>query len=155
MKKHLSSLALPVLSLLYIGRSPISPGTVASLVSLPIIYLFYLFLNPIFFILVLILVYFFSAHLITKYVNKPYDKSWIVMDEFIGMGITLLPLFYFHIFSLKYSIISFLVFRFFDIVKPSLIGKIDRLDTPSSVLLDDVLAGICSAALMYLITAIV
>lgn len=155
MPKNKILLSQLFLSLFFIGKSPISPGTIASALSIPLIYACYLFLNPIIFFLLTILIYLISVQLIKTTIEKPFDKSWIVIDEFIGMGITLLPLLYFHIFSLKYAIIGFIIFRFFDIVKPSLIRKVDNLETPSSVILDDVLAGICSLVFMYVITAII
>ena len=66
------------------------------------------------------------------------DSSKVVIDEFAGMMISLLfvPL------ELKYLLFAFVVFRFFDIVKPLGIRKSENLPSGWGVMADDVLSGI-------------
>lgn len=151
--KHFRQINFPliILSMFGIGKSPISPGTLGSIFSVPIIFLFYITNQPILFIILLLLTYFLSERFIFHYVKKPYDRQWIVIDEYLGMGITLLPLFILHSFSIWHSIIGLLLFRLFDIRKPFYIQSIDNLETASSVLLDDILAGIYSGVILYLL----
>ena len=52
-------------------------------------------------------------------------------DTFIGLG--------------KQTISSFLFFRLFDILKPSLIGWADKKNGALGVMLDDIFAGIAAA----------
>ncbi len=81
------------------------------------------------------------------------DKGEIVIDEVIGQSIALLPLLIFagnkppEIFI---CIVSLLFFRFFDIVKPYPINKIDKMNSVFGVIFDDILAGIFSALLLTL-----
>jgi phosphatidylglycerophosphatase A len=55
--------------------------------------------------------------------------------------------YYFSDFNLIaiHLIFSFLTFRFFDITKPSLIGRADSMKSGVGVILDDILAGIAAA----------
>ncbi|MDC0983051.1 phosphatidylglycerophosphatase A, partial [Amylibacter sp.] len=46
---------------------------------------------------------------------------------------------------------SFILFRFFDILKPWPINWADRISTPFGVMLDDILAGIFSAICLSII----
>jgi phosphatidylglycerophosphatase A len=67
-----------------------------------------------------------------------HDPSKVVIDETLGFWISILflPL------NVQTLIGGFILFRFFDIVKPLGIRKIDNLNSPYAVMLDDVLAGI-------------
>ena len=71
------------------------------------------------------------------------DPSGIVWDEFVGMWITLLWL-----PSLVWLIPAFLLFRFFDILKPWPVNVADeRLDGGMGIMLDDVIAGLYALGL--------
>ena len=75
------------------------------------------------------------------------DPSKVVMDEFVGYLITmvLVPI------SLKYMIIGFVLFRFFDILKPLGVRYIDlNIKGAWGVMLDDVLAGIYACLTLHL-----
>ncbi len=68
-----------------------------------------------------------------------HDPGKIVLDEVVGIWIVLL----FVPYTLINMILAFLLFRFFDIIKPLGIGIIDKKwHSPLSVFLDDILAGI-------------
>ncbi len=67
-----------------------------------------------------------------------HDPSKVVLDETIGQWIVYL----FVPFSWMNLVIGLILFRIFDIWKPLGIRKIDQLDHPASVMLDDVLAGV-------------
>lgn len=76
-----------------------------------------------------------------------HDSSKVVIDEVAGMMITLLwaPV------DLKYALIGFILFRFFDILKPLGIKSAERLPGGWGVMADDVLAGIYSFAILRLV----
>ena len=78
------------------------------------------------------------------------DQSFIVIDEVAGMMVALFPLMMVSEFSWELALIAFLLFRFFDILKPLGIRTIDRMNTPLSVMLDDVVAGVFAATLLSL-----
>ena len=67
-----------------------------------------------------------------------HDPSEVVIDEATGMGIAL--------FMLPHSItlytMAFILFRIFDIFKPSFIYRVQNLPGGWGIMLDDVLAGI-------------
>lgn len=74
------------------------------------------------------------------------DSSKVVIDEFAGMMITLL----FSPLTTKSIIIGLILFRFFDIVKPLFIKKLEQLPKGWGVMADDVLAGLYSFLIMQL-----
>ncbi|MFT5206291.1 MAG: phosphatidylglycerophosphatase A [Candidatus Omnitrophota bacterium] len=71
-------------------------------------------------------------------VFKKHDPKEFVLDEVVGMGLALIaiPL------NWKYWIAAFVLFRFFDILKPLGIRKLDEWGHPHAIMWDDVLAGI-------------
>ena len=93
---------------------------------------------------------FFAVSIYTHELSEK-DRSEIVIDEVIGQLIALLPLLLFEQTNppqLFMCIISLLFFRFFDIIKPYPINKIDRMNNTFGVIFDDILAGIFSALLL-------
>jgi phosphatidylglycerophosphatase A len=66
------------------------------------------------------------------------DPSKVVIDEVSGMAIGLL----FLPVNVKYLLCAFILFRFFDIVKPLFIRKIEDLNAGWGIMGDDVLAGV-------------
>ena len=87
-----------------------------------------------------------------------HDPSEIVIDEVVGQWISVLPLAIWPIIHSEpffYWALAFLIFRILDIKKPSLIGWVDRKNTPLSVILDDVIAGLATAAIICLVILII
>ena len=78
------------------------------------------------------------------------DSSKVVIDEVAGMAITLLYVPHNIIFLLT----GLILFRFFDIIKPLGIRKMEKLPKGVGVMADDVLAGIYSLAVMQLVVYI-
>jgi phosphatidylglycerophosphatase A len=70
----------------------------------------------------------------------------VVIDEMVGVWIPLLIA-----SSWKQALLALLLFRFFDIVKPLGIRALDRRKGAFWVMADDILAGIYSAGLLYII----
>ena len=74
------------------------------------------------------------------------DAGEMVADEVVGMWIALFAL----PNTLWVLVLGFVLFRFFDIKKPSLIGYIDKNVTGGlGVILDDVVAGIFSCLTLW------
>lgn len=86
-----------------------------------------------------------SASVVERQWGK--DSNRVVVDELLGMcvGLFLLPL------SWPYIVASFLLFRFFDIVKPLYIRKAESLPSGWGVMTDDLLAGICTNLLLQVV----
>lgn len=76
------------------------------------------------------------------------DSNRVVIDEVLGMGVSLLflPI---NFFTLT---VGFILFRVFDISKPFYIRKTEALKGGWGVMIDDLLAGIYSNLLLHLIT---
>jgi len=72
------------------------------------------------------------------------DPSRVVIDEVAGMCISLL----FIPVELKYVITALVLFRFFDIVKPLFIRKMERFPSGWGIMMDDILAGVYTNILL-------
>lgn len=73
------------------------------------------------------------------------DPARVVIDEMVGVWI---PLLVTPIGIIWYALAAFLLFRFFDIVKPLGIRNLDRRVGAFWVMADDILAGIYSGVLI-------
>jgi len=141
-------------SCFYIGFIPKASGTFGSMFAL----LFFLIkgFEKLEVLMGAVVVSFILGIITSKVMMKKYgdDPSVVVIDEVVGMWITLL------VFSLLsgleislfYLIISFFAFRFFDIIKTQPAKYFDRLDTAFGVMMDDVIAGIYAGIVVYLIS---
>lgn len=86
------------------------------------------------------------------------DPSRVVMDETVGQWIAMLPLSTFAAVSSPlasgsfwlWAAVSLALFRFFDIVKPLGVRKMEDLPGGTGIMADDILAGIYSAVLLAL-----
>ena len=132
-----------------IGFLPL-PGTMASLITIIIYYFFYNYLNTIFFLFFIILVLFYSFYFLNKTLNQSFsssDPKEIVVDELIGQSIPLL------ICENNFFLIilSFLLFRLFDISKPWPASYFDlKIKNATGVIMDDIIAGIYTFLIIYL-----
>ena len=136
-----------------IGKLKYAPGTIASLFTCIIFF----YLNTYFQIEILILIFFtiffLSLLSIQIYLKRYGDKDHqsIVIDEFLGQYIALfsIPLFELENNIINISII-FLLFRFFDISKIGL-KSIEKIPGPFGILFDDIIGGIYTIPIIYLL----
>ncbi|MBP6870034.1 phosphatidylglycerophosphatase A [Candidatus Babeliales bacterium] len=121
-----------------VGYLP-APGTAATCVILPFMYLFsYLsFPSQLLLIGMVHLVGFFVIHKALPYFSQP-DPKQIVLDEFVGTLVTFAGIAYDPLIFL----IGFCLFRLFDIFKPCGIGYVEKLPGAFGVVLDDSVAGL-------------
>jgi phosphatidylglycerophosphatase A len=75
------------------------------------------------------------------------DHGRVVIDEVAGMFISLL----FVPVTIPYIIIAFILFRFFDILKPLFIKQMEKLPGGWGVMMDDILAGVYANIVLQLI----
>ena len=142
----------------YSGLSPFAPGTVGSFVSLLAGMWLLTFLDISNLFALSILIFVVSIKQIDLYEAEVgiHDSKHIVIDELAGMWLTMSIAGINEQNFMIASVLSFLFFRFFDIYKPSIIGKIDR-DTKGGmgVMGDDMVAGlfagICTGIVLYLL----
>ena len=138
----------------YSGLSPKAPGTVGTLVSLPLGMLILIYFDAQTLFLSTVLISIIAIKQINKYEAKSgiHDDKRIVIDELAGMwfalsvapaiSIGMNDITNFENGFLIQSILSFALFRYFDIAKPSIIGRLDR-EAPGGigVMGDDIVAG--------------
>lgn len=128
-------------TLSFVGYLP-APGTWGSIVGLMCVLLLnYLGISCLGYTLILLLLFFLSLFFIKR--AEPFfnahDPNQIVLDEFVGVFVA------FYLVETSYFAIAFifLVFRFFDIVKPLGLKILEKkIPGALGILLDDVLAGI-------------
>ena len=156
-----------LLTMFGIGYFKYAPGTVASFITCLTFYLLWSLFGirnlffPFMFFTIIIFIY--STILIDKF-YKGDDAKEIVIDEFIGQSIPLLSMININL-KLKlittpftdypteaWIFLSFVLFRFFDILKPFPINLIDKkIKNGFGVILDDIVAGIFAAISIYII----
>ena len=115
------------------GDVKIAPGSVTSFATVLLFYFFVGYLHIFSFILIISAIIILSLIAVSSYTEDliEKDKSEIVIDEVIGQSIALLPLLIFlepDTLEFFMCVISFLFFRFFDIVKPYPINKFDKIN---------------------------
>lgn len=136
------------------GHSAKAPGTMGSLVALvPFIGLALLPLKLYLLCVVLSAVLGVGiCHLAAKRMGV-HDHPGIVWDEFVGLWISLLPLVpmaHWQASGALAALVGFGLFRVFDIWKPWPISWVDaNVHGGLGIMLDDVLAGIIAAAVLY------
>ena len=145
-----------IVTIFFIGNAKRAPGTIASLVTVVLFYVFAIYLNTFSFILIILITTALAFVTVRIYTNDllEKDRSEIVIDEVIGQSISLLPLLVFKesaFTELYLCIVSLLFFRFFDIFKPYPINKFDNMNSAFGIIFDDILAGTFSAVLMIVI----
>ena len=137
------------------GYFPKAPGTVGSLVSLPIIFFVcnkFGLNGLILTIIISFIISWFCIKEVLKYTK--HDPSFVVIDEFVGQSVTFLLI----ADTLKNNtnmvpyIIGFILFRIFDITKPFPASYADKkMKNALGVILDDVFAGLYGMIILYII----
>ena len=136
-----------------LGKIKFAPGTFGSLVTT--IILFYLFhsinisSNIILIGLIVIFIYSFYAIFTHTENSKNKDPGEIVIDELLGQS---LPIYLYEIShgtnkesgeAIAYYILFFLLFRYFDIMKPFPVNFFDKnFKNSFGVIMDDICAGL-------------
>ncbi len=136
-----------------IGKVKIIPGTFGSLATVILLYILFNILNIsaniiLFFLILILILSFFAIKVHIKNIENK-DPNEIVIDEFIGQAI---PIYLFEVShgtekSSEQAIIfygvCFVLFRFFDIVKPFPVNFFDKnFKNSFGVIMDDVCAGL-------------
>ena len=136
-----------------LGKIPKIPGTFSSLFTVILLYIFFHIFNlPSNVILIFLMIIFILSFLaIAKHIknNENKDPKEIVIDEFIGQSI---PIYLYEIShgtqktsdeAIIFYGICFVLFRFFDILKPFPVSYFDKNYKNSfGVIMDDVCAGL-------------
>jgi len=151
-----------IVSFFYLGRSPIAPGTMGTLGA--VFVLIYLkSLNTIFnpidnmgqLTIMIVLCYLVGLKLASWAEEEYYeeDPSIFVLDEVVGYWVAVLVCGIGGGLGTYYGIhllMLFFLFRFFDISKIGLIGRMEKIEGGHGILLDDVVAGIYAGLAMLI-----
>ena len=150
----------------FFGNGYISkiPGTFTSFSTLIILYILFevLQFNNLNYILILYsIIFFYSFYAVmdseTEFENK--DPRQIVIDEVLGQAMPLILIVYLSTKNLInipveiYYFLSFIFFRFFDIVKPFPVSYFDKQHKNFfGIIMDDIMAGLYTMLIIYLIS---
>ena len=135
-----------------LGRIPKIPGTFGSLATVILLYIFFhiLDLSSILIFVFLTVIFIFSFKAVALHIkdNANKDPKEVVIDEFIGQSI---PIYIYEIAhgteksfdeAIIFYGVCFILFRFFDIVKPFPVSFFDKKFKNSfGVIMDDICAG--------------
>jgi len=138
-----------------VGYLPLAPGTFGSLVGVGIFWLL-VRANPLVIIVAILAVSFVGiwAGSRVEQVSGRKDPGKVVVDEVAGQMIALFPLTLFARWSTGTVILSFILFRFFDIVKPYPANRLQDLDGGMGIMFDDLVAGVYGAVVVSIILRI-
>lgn len=128
-----------------------APGTWGSLVGLIFSYICWLIMPPVIFGLMTLAMFLAGGSICGKTSKdlNVHDDGRIVWDEIVAIFFIVLFL---PEYSLLYYLLTFVLFRFFDILKPFPIRYFDaKLETGFGIMFDDILAAIYSIIIIYLI----
>jgi len=132
-----------------VGYLPLAPGTWGSIFSILIWWVFIKDLNL--YVFGVIIVLFFIIGIVTSNIMidelDDNDPSHIIIDELVGQWLALL----FLPKGLINIAIAFILFRFFDIIKPWPISLIEKLPKGLGVMSDDLVAGFVTLVLIQVV----
>ena len=128
------------------GAAPKAPGTCGTLVAV-LIYWPLSQLSPEHYLLMLLVTSVMGIYICGQTAKDlgVHDHGSIVWDEFVGFWITMFaaPV------GWVWVVVGFVLFRFFDIIKPWPISWIDKKFTGGfGIMLDDVIAGVMAATIL-------
>ncbi len=132
-----------------VGYSPIAPGTLGTLVAVLIYYFLSEIPSPLYEIT--LIGFFFLSVWISENAEMFFgkkDDQRITIDEITGFLVTMLwvPE------TIRFIMIGFLLFRFFDILKPFPIRRFEKVFKGGfGVVLDDVVAGVYANIVLQII----
>ena len=138
----------------YVGYIRPAPGTWGSLVALFAGYLLITY-TGLYGLFISIFIFVFLGYWATwahTYEKDEQDPSEIVIDEVVGQWIALIPIAFAHLSGVTQALIyllAFVGFRIFDITKLGLVGWADRQSGPLGVMLDDIIAGMMTAIIVF------
>jgi phosphatidylglycerophosphatase A len=133
------------------GLSPVAPGTFGTLVGALLCFLEYRIFgdNSIYVNIAVIILFLYPAIKLGDIAErdlKSKDPQMVVLDEIFGYFFAVL----FFTFTWKIAIAAFLLFRFFDILKPYPICRLQNCKGGFGIFIDDVVAGIFSNIVLWI-----
>ena len=140
----MNSISRAIATLFYVGYIPFAPGTFGTFAGMLFIWL----LRPSMlwqaFILAGVCIIGVIAAGIAEKSFGEKDSQYIVIDEFAGYlcSVIFLPL------TPLIMLAAFVLFRFFDIIKPPPICRFEKIGGGSGIMLDDIAAGVITNVIL-------
>ena len=139
-------------TMLGVGKIKFIPGTLGSLLTTVILYYFFhiLELSSNLILIGLLIIFIYSFYAVSNYIKNKENKDpgEIIIDEFLGQSI---PIYLYEIShgstkesseAIVYYFIFFILFRYFDIMKPFPVNFFDKnFKNSFGVIMDDICAG--------------
>ena len=136
-----------------LGKIKFMPGTIGSLVTTIILYFLFHISNisPNMILVGLIIIFIYSFYAVSSHIenNENKDPGEIIIDEFLGQSI---PIYLYEIShgitkdggeAIIFYSIFFILFRYFDIMKPFPVSFFDKnFKNSFGVIMDDICAGL-------------
>ena len=136
-----------------LGKIKFMPGTFGSLVTTIILYcMFHIYnISSNIILIGLIIIFIYSFYAVSCHIknSEKKDPSEIIIDEFLGQSI---PIYLYEIShgtskesseTIIYYVIFFILFRYFDIIKPFPVSFFDEnFKNSFGVIMDDICAGL-------------
>ncbi|MBA2704523.1 MAG: phosphatidylglycerophosphatase A [Blastocatellia bacterium] len=90
----------------------------------------------------------------TEKLSARKDPGKVVIDEVVGQFIALIPIPF--VFGVAWwtALLAFILFRFFDIVKPYPARRLESLDSGLGIMADDIVAGVYAAIIVAMAVVI-
>ncbi|MCC5825794.1 phosphatidylglycerophosphatase A [Alkalimonas sp.] len=129
------------------GLAPKAPGTFGTLAAVPLVAA--LMLSPLWLYLLIVMLAWILGIYVCEVAARDvgvHDHGAIVWDEIVGLAVTMLlvPL------SAWNLLLGFVLFRFFDIVKPWPIRWLDKkVAGGHGIMLDDIVAGLMACLVLH------
>ncbi len=138
----------------FLGCSPVAPGTVGTLAGVGIAWSLRGSDNFLVWILLICALLYLLGRALGPWTESHLgkDPGCFVLDEVIGYLITVLwvqgP-------STLTLVVAFALFRFFDVLKPGPVRRMEQIPGADGILLDDVVAGLMGLAVMVILRSTV
>jgi len=138
---------------IYVGKIPFAPGTVGTLVAIPLMFIYWpkgLGAQ----ILITLSIFFIGLWASTVIVGdttgkekSEIDPDFVVIDEIAGYMVAMLGV----PFNPLYLAIAFVLFRIYDIFKPPPIKWFENLPSGLGIMADDIVAGVYVLIIMQIL----
>ena len=133
----------------WIGKIPIAPGTFGTLIGILFVLVFEI-INPCYETLYVVTLIIFAIWIAdhAEKILKQKDPGCIVIDEIAGYVVTMvgIPL------SIPTMVAGFILFRFFDIIKPFPVKYFEKnFKGGPGIVLDDLIAGLLASFVLRIL----
>ena len=150
LSKRLKDWRIWVVTSLGLGLAPVAPGTFGTLGGVAIAYGLVFSSNYLLWTVVASVLLYALGRAMTPPIEKDYgkDPGFFVLDEVVGYLITMAWITSPSPLAMG---MGFAIFRFFDVLKPYPIKRLEKVGGGHGIMLDDVAAGLYGLAVMALL----